>query len=470
VADEKEPTSTPPGTPDANRLEYATSRPIWDGSPLISATDQFAARAVTARIAIAIAWRFLLAGAIALIITVLWFGGVPALAIITPIALIVLIPVTAAAMRGVRRRRALVVLTYLEQAVRLNLPLPRMLDAAQRSETGSVARRLTRLASLLDAGAPIAGAVAMAAPETPRRVISLVSAGERLGQLPVTLSRIIEDERADLEADPERQSFGRWYPLLMTLMLITLVMMIMIFVIPRFEDIFMDFGLRLPDATITLLGITRFIANSEVLAVLVLALLAGVALHVLGGAFRAIFDAGDRDAALAAARGPGTWDWVDTILWYVPVIHGIARDRGLADVCRTVADALHSGRPLNRAIDEASLLSTNAVLRRRIANWAMRLAAGIPADQAAREARLPNLFAGMIGPSAGGGAGSVAAFEFLADYYASRFSRSRELLRAAAVPLLVLVFGALVLFIIVALFMPMLELVDHLNEVVMQMG
>src|SRR5688500_13265 len=266
MADEQEPPSNQPGAaaPGANHLGYASSRPLWDSSPLINAADSFGPKAVTARIAIAIAWRFLLAGALALVVTVLWFGVWPALAILAPMALVVLIPVTAAAVRGVRRRRALVVLTYLEQAVRLNLPLPRMLDAAQRSETGRVARRLTRLASFLDAGAPIAGALALAAPETPRRVISLVSAGERLGQLPVTLSRIVEDERADLEADPERQSFGRWYPLLMTLALITLVMMIMVFVIPKFEHIFQDFGLRLPDATVTLLSVTRFIVNSEV--------------------------------------------------------------------------------------------------------------------------------------------------------------------------------------------------------------
>jgi type II secretory pathway component PulF len=206
------------------------------------------------------------------------------------------------------------------------------------------------------------------------------------------------------------------------------------------------------------------------MAVLVLAVAAGVVLHVIGGTFRAIFDPGDRDLALAAARGSDSWEWLDMILWYVPVAHGVSRDRGLADASRTIADALRTGRPLPRAIDEARMLRMNAVLRNRLAKWGQRIQAGAPADHAARDARLPELFAGMIGPAAAGGAGTIAAFEFLADYYGSRFSRSRELLRAAIVPLLVLVFGAVVLFIISALFLPLIHMIDFLSESVLEMG
>jgi type II secretory pathway component PulF len=418
-----------------------------------------------ARLAIAIVWRITLGGMLALLVGVLWFGVSPVLAMIAPIVLIILIPVTAGAMRQLRRRRALVVLSYLEQATRLNLPLQRMLDAAQRSESGRVSRALTRLAALLDGGAPLGGALALSTPETPRRVISLVAAAERLGQLPATLHRVVTDERADIEADPDRQSFGRWYPILMTLALSSIVLTIMIFVIPKYEDIFRDFGLKLPPNTLKLLSIARFAAHGDVLPWLIILVLAGLALNVLGAAFRAIFDSGDPDLALAAARGSGSSDAWDAILWYLPIAHGTARDRGLADVCRTIADALRTGRPLLRAIDQATLIRTNAILHHRLVNWRHRMEQGLPADQAARDAGLPDLFAGMIGPAAATtGPGATAAFDFLADYYASRFSRARELLRAAAVPVLVFCFAAIVLFVILALFAPLVSMMDYLSQ------
>jgi type II secretory pathway component PulF len=71
----------------------------------------------------------------------------------------------------------------------------------------------------------------------------------------------------------------------------------------------------------------------------------------------------------------------------------------------------------------------------------------------------------MIGP--GGASATVCAYDFLADYYASRFSRSREVIRAAAVPLLVLIFASVVLFVATALFAPLISMMDHLTQTVL---
>ena len=66
--------------------------------------------------------------------------------------LLLLVPLLARALTAVGRRRGASVLAYLEQAVRLNLPLPQMISAAQRSESGRLAARLERLSSNLAAG------------------------------------------------------------------------------------------------------------------------------------------------------------------------------------------------------------------------------------------------------------------------------------------------------------------------------
>src|SRR4051812_30851173 len=64
---------------------------------------------------------------------------------ISPVLGIILLPLGARVMETVRRRRGAIVLTYIEQAVRLNLPLPRMLYAAERSEKGKLSMRLRQV-------------------------------------------------------------------------------------------------------------------------------------------------------------------------------------------------------------------------------------------------------------------------------------------------------------------------------------
>src|SRR5205085_2058619 len=160
--------------------------------------------------------------------------------------------------------RGMVVLTYLNQAARLNLPLARMLDAAQVSETPRTGKRLRRLRDLLEDGAPLDAALASATPEVSPRIVGLIGAAERSGRLPQALARTV-DESNPTSADDDaqtRDAFTRWYPAMMTLGVVLMVSFILIFVMPKFEDIYKDFGLRLPPATQSLLRISRSFADT----------------------------------------------------------------------------------------------------------------------------------------------------------------------------------------------------------------
>jgi type IV pilus assembly protein PilC len=227
-----------------------------------------------------------------------------------------------------------------------------------------------------------------------------------------------------------------------------LVGLVMIFVMPKIEDIFRDFGLRLPAATARLIGLSRGLYGSDVLPWVVLFAL----VMVLGGTFRRAFTTG---------REPGRFELLDRLLWYLPISHGLERDRGLADACRVMTDALATGRSLPRAIDEAAGLDVNAVLRGRLVRWGQGIQSGQAANEAARAARLPALVAGMIG--SGRGPDPAGAVEFLAAYYAGRFSRAREFLSAAAGPIIVFVFGGIVLFIVAGMYQPLVSLMDALS-------
>jgi type II secretory pathway component PulF len=438
---------------DREQLDYA-SRGRQLTFPV--AADRPPAWHVTLRALKSLGWTLLSAFVFFLVLAALWQLH-PLLSIFAGIAWVIVLPALEAMARDVRRRRATVILSYLAQAASLNLPLPRMLDAARQSEPKKTAQRLGRLRDLLEDGAPLSIALPAAAPEVTARTVSLIGAAERLGRLPQALDRAVREQQHPAGGDPSRDAFTRWYPVLMTAAMSLLLMLILVFVMPKFEQIFRDFGLRLPPATRALINLGRGAFEYEFIPVL----LGLFVLGILGNAFRGAFGGPNSSSA-------GRSEMLDEILWRVPLVHGLQRDQGLADAFQTIADALRTGRPLPRAIEEAAEVRRNVVLRRRLLRWRTGMEAGMRADEAAHAAPLPPLVGGMIASGKGGDPAEAA--EFLAAYYGGRFSRARELVRAAIVPVLVLLFGALVLFLVAGMYRPILDLMDHLSETAMKVN
>jgi type IV pilus assembly protein PilC len=399
-----------------------------------------------------VAWRVLTVVVIGLLIVTLWFGISPLLALASPVLIMIFFPELAGMSTRVRRQRGTMILSYLEQAVRLNLPLAGMLSAARQSEDGVMALRLLKLQKMLETGTSLETALRLEAPEVSRRVVSLIGAAERSGQLPQALARAIDEEQESPE-QAERSAFGRWYPLMMTLVLLGVTTMIMIYVVPKFEEIYKDFGLRLPPATRLLMNLARAIFQAEVFDIpVLLVVIIVIAVLMLGGMFERIWTQPQELPRPA---------FLDYLAWATPVWHGVVRDRGMADACDTIAGALRGGQPLHRAIEEATSIRMNEIVRERLRDWQAGVEAGQAADEAARVAKLPPLLCGMIGT--GRGTDPTAAVEFLAAYYHGRFSRSRELIRSGAVPMMALVFGGMVLFLAAGMFAPLVSMIDSLS-------
>ena len=88
---------------------------------------------------------------------------------------------------------------------------------------------------------------------------------------------------------------------------------------------------------------------------------------------------------------------------------------------------------------------------------------GLGIAEAARAARLPKLVIGLFATSRGADQTRAAA-EFLARYYRTRFSRTIVLLRNGIVPILTLLAACVVLFIAIALFSPLLSLIQSISS------
>ena len=394
------------------------------------------------------AWAFFGLIALAILGGALSFG-VPGIGPAFGFILGLLVLVAAATYyRNRRRSDAITILGYLAQAVRLNLPLPAMLHAAELAERARVRKRLTGMRMRINAGEATGAALQWAAPGLPQRVIDLVRAAERTGQLPAALERLTRHEHQH-RRQPMRDIYVRWYPVA-TLALFGIGMtMLAIFVMPKFEEIFHDFKLKFPPITALVLGVWR-----EVWWIFFAAAAVTLCLFC-GQMFVQVV------APRMAGAGP-VRRWMDAVLWHVPALGTAIRSRALADVFNVAADALSAGAPLDRALADAMLVARSQPLKVRVATWAALVATGRPVGESAREARMPHLVCGMVG-AAVTTARAVEVFRFLARYYESRFSRMAVLLEGAAVPAVAIVFGLIVGSVVLGLMLPLIEMIDHLT-------
>jgi type II secretory pathway component PulF len=347
--------------------------------------------------------------------------------------------------RLLRRRRARVILAYVAQAVQMNLPISTLLEAAARSETPPVAQRIDRLGDALENGLPVGSAVAIAVPQVPQRVVDLADSAQANGHLPQVLARLL-DEHYPPGRDMCSLGFYGSYSLILLLMLSAVIALLSLFIVPKYEQILRDFNVTEPAVTVAVMSVGQSFAPCVCIFAVVITLIAeGRALRRLLSPTR------PRTNPLGSA-----WDH---IAWRTPVLRTLAQNRGLADACEMMAAAVEAGRPVDQTIAQAAQPHLNAVLRDRLRDWGALVAEGLPLGEAADRAQLPALIGGLTGSAVRAGNLS-AALRFLAGHYESSFSRAAILFQAAAVPAVVISLGAAVMAVALALFEPMLLMIQ----------
>jgi type II secretory pathway component PulF len=364
-----------------------------------------------------------------------------------PTGLFLLVIAIGSVFRRIRRTRAVVVLTYLEQATRLNLPIPPFLAAAAAGERGRTARQLKQLQDYLADGHSIGTALAAAVPHLPERVYGVIHAAEKSGQLATTLQREVAEMQQLKQRSAERNHFVRTYLLLAVLFLWWYLSICFWFISPKIGEILRDFRMDTSPRTQAVLVVAQWVRDGRwfifavILIVLVLQL-TPMLLEILAPRERKL---------LPLRKG---WDLV---LWYFPLTHLFVRDRGLGDVFTVMGAALEAGRPLPEAIQDAQGLQVNYMLDRQISRMSGAVMRGESLADAARHAALPVRAVAMIS-SAEYADSLPATCGFLARYYRGTFSRTILLARAATEPAMVVALGVVVYFVVRSVFDPLLQI------------
>jgi type IV pilus assembly protein PilC len=362
------------------------------------------------------------------------------------VGLIILGIVVNSTRAAARARRAWTMMNNIEQAVRLNLPLPRVIGAMAEDEHGRFALELHQARQALEQGAPVAVVLATVR-QLPTHIVELVAAAESVGRLPQVLARILEQRRAAIARNVGKLSFYRSYPLIFIMLLVGVTAMLMIFVMPKYEQIFRDFRTDLPKITQVTLAVAREGAPWALLAMA--ASFVGLLVMMVTPWRRAA-----REGYVETVGG-----WLANRL---PWIGRMRLHRALGETLQFAADAIEAGRPIDDALYEAAHVGTNSLLRERVERWISEISRGESIGEAARAARMPRLVCGMLG-TATQTSDVAPVLRFLGRYYATRFSRAAMFLEAAFVPVIVGVMGFFVAWLMLSIMAPLVGLINSLS-------
>ncbi|HTG00261.1 MAG TPA: type II secretion system inner membrane protein GspF [Nitrospirota bacterium] len=267
--------------------------------------------------------------------------------------------------------------------------------------------------------------------------VNMVSAGEASGTLEITLDRLAEflDEQVRFRG---RISAALAYPAFMTVIGVGMLFFIFSFVMPRIVGMFQDMKQQLPFITILLLAIVKFL--SAFWWLLILAVAAGVYY------FRRY------------ARTPAGREYIDSRLLRLPVFGSLIRMIAVSRFARTLGTLLQSGVPTLTALDIVRSVVGNTVLANAVQQARENVREGEPiADPLRRSGLFPPVVVQMV--AVGEKSGEL---EKMLLKISDSFDRTVETrltgLMALMEPVIILVMGGIIGFVVVAIMLPMLQM------------
>ncbi|MEM9109341.1 MAG: type II secretion system F family protein [Planctomycetota bacterium] len=399
---------------------------------------------------------FDLAGVFALSIPALFLLGVitsviimvtGAAGILTNFFLLLGFVLMASALRRLQAERRCRLLNYLKLATEKNLPLPEFLEALQDGEGRGIGKHAGLIADELRMGTGLGDALIEHVPDIPLHQSAVIWRGEHTGRLGESVARVADAESArSRRANSDRNDVALQYALFVFIALMGMGWVVGGSILPRYQEIFLDFEAVTPHFTLLTMGMVQALSPLFLIfSVVALLGMIGWSTHglfhtseVIAGPLRRIFE---------------------PILWRVPVLSSGFRSQAMADASFMIEQAMRAGRPLPEAIDAARHPLQSREMDRRLERFAEHLRQGQTVPDAARTARLPALFVGMLS-TATASTQPADVFAFLCRYYTERVSLAEAIFQAAALPMATLLAAGCVAWFVFALFYPLIALIE----------
>ncbi|MDP5131072.1 MAG: type II secretion system F family protein, partial [Paraglaciecola sp.] len=309
---------------------------------------------------------------------------------------------------------------------------------AQGHNNVKMRKMLAEISNEVKAGNPLSNSLRKHPDQFDDLYCDLVETGEQSGALETIYDRIaIYKEKA--EALKSKIKKAMFYPIAVITVAFIVTTILLIFVVPQFEEIFSSFGAELPAFTQFVLVISRFMQDNG--------LFVGAGLFVAGYLFKR-----------AHKKSKKLRDSVDAKLLKIPVIGEILKKASVARFTRTLSTTFAAGVPLISALDSAAGAAGNAIFRDAILFVKKEVAGGIQMNVAMRSTGVfPEMVVQMI--AIGEEAGAVdEMLSKIAFIYEAEVDDLVDGLTSLLEPMIMAVLGVVIGGLIVAMYLPIFEM------------
>jgi type IV pilus assembly protein PilC len=268
--------------------------------------------------------------------------------------------------------------------------------------------------------------------------INLVEAGEQAGALETLLDKIAT-YKEKTEAIKKKIKKALTYPAAVLVVAFVVTIILLIFVIPAFEDLFKGFGADLPAFTRFVIEISQFVRDQGWM----LAIIAGIGIYLF---------------FYFKKRSRPMRHFLDRMSLNLPIIGPILQKASIARYARTLSTMFAAGVPLVEALESVAGATGNIVYEMGVMRMKDEVATGQRLQQAMENTDLfPNMVIQMI--AVGEESGSLDEMSAkVADFYEEDVDNAVDNLSSLLEPMIMAILGILVGGLVVAMYLPIFKM------------
>ncbi len=267
---------------------------------------------------------------------------------------------------------------------------------------------------------------------------NLVAAGESAGVLETVLDTVAT-YKENTEALKGKIKKAMFYPAAVVAVALIVSAILLVFVVPMFEDVFASFGAELPAFTMLIIKLSRFMVSWWWLL-----LIATV------GAVVAFIMVKNRSVAFQY--------FLDRLVLKVPVVGQIIHNSAIARFARTLAVTFKAGVPLVEGLTTVAGATGNIVYEKAVNRVRDDVAVGYSVNMSMKQTnQFPHMVVQMVAIGEEAGALDTMLFK-IAEFYEQEVNNAVDALSSLLEPMIMVFLGVVVGGMVVAMYLPIFKL------------
>jgi type II secretory pathway component PulF len=269
--------------------------------------------------------------------------------------------------------------------------------------------------------------------------VQMVRSAEKTGNLSEILNKLTNQQQKEYELRGKVRG-ALMYPAIVSILMVGVIILVITFILPRLTGLFTDSGQQLPASTRFLMALSNLFIHQWYILILALVLFIG------GFKF-------------FVSRPKGRLIW-DTVKLKIPVLGSFMKKSYMARFCQSFASLAQAGVPVLEVFQTVRGVVGNSLYEQEIDKIAKDVSNGIKVSVAVRKSKH---FPAMVGQlvAVGEQSGDLAGiFKVLGDFFEKEVDGMAKNLSTLLEPVIMIVMGAVIGFILVSVLQPIYGLVN----------